>query len=917
MKALVKITLALLLVLFVYDLSAQKAPQDARVFRPGAASQYVTTLSDGSVGRKYPAVQDFIPSRNEAYQIGDFVKYNGEIYECLLQTTAAPDSPVVTPPGAAWEKKFGFDIARVADYDKLGTFTGEQDAVFVTDETTGGLFKKDATATVADGGVVPVIGWRRVSTPNEYNPIWYGAKASSSELDTAQNTSIIQGILDATPAGRIIRVPSGLWYDWTKLNIPDFTMIYDDSGFDIASGSLGLPQSYTRTIARTNDQTNLTNGNTQWITADYHPAYGVQNIAEPGTANARASTIMWQKSGNSLFSYGTQLVQELTDLASARFSILSYNNTGSGQVNSKAVLSFTHSYDRDRVGAMGFNIQEPSDASYEYGVAGVPPNADASDPTWLAKNMVTYKSLPQDGTGRFDMLWRPGVQDFWHRRIVRSNQVEHIYPGADGMRQFFANGTIFTENDATQYGSKEKITNMANSTSDIGVLYNNSTYTNANNTTGGVAKTLPEAIEGRVIRFIVVQPQNLRLVPEAGDKFVDRPVGEYMQSRTPGSSIEILCHEDGVWSFKRTGVWENESSGLSEVVDAIPNHILNQSYSQFETVRATDGQVYFANTTTVTAPGSADWTLSGTQNIDVLGSRIRLSGGGEVQVTGQNGITVSSTVSDEIVLDASAIPWRDGGASGTAVLTSTGNTFARIEQPDGDPLVLMGDLGTGDDGSLFLYDNGTLKTRLRAGLGSYFGNSLSINKTTEPATGVALDVEGVIALNNNNVTGLSGSSQAGEAVEHQQFLDSLNKFRPIVVKLNNDSTRTSNAVQAFDLLSINGIPAGTYTVEVDLRYQSDNAAGGISYSWNTTNIDAALSGYVRNNAADNQADGWTATVTDGIRDADKLHIVRIVGDLEVDAVAGDFVFKFGTNGTGNVTLLKGSTITLKPKNSFQ
>lgn len=103
--------LLILCLLISFGVDAQKAPADSRVFRPGAVGQILTTLPDGSIGRVYPAVQDFVPSRTEAYQIDDVVLYNGLFYRAILQTTTAPGAAFSTPPGPAW---VAFDTDAIA-----------------------------------------------------------------------------------------------------------------------------------------------------------------------------------------------------------------------------------------------------------------------------------------------------------------------------------------------------------------------------------------------------------------------------------------------------------------------------------------------------------------------------------------------------------------------------------------------------------------------------------------------------------------------------------------------------------------------------------------------------------------------------------------------------------------------------------
>lgn len=100
------------------------------------------------------------------------------------------------------------ETAIVADYTELGSFSGTEDIVIVSDALTGGTFIRDASATTVDGGIVPVSGWRRQFN-GATNAKWFGVNGDGITDNTQAFANAISYI-DGKGGGRLY-IPEGVY----------------------------------------------------------------------------------------------------------------------------------------------------------------------------------------------------------------------------------------------------------------------------------------------------------------------------------------------------------------------------------------------------------------------------------------------------------------------------------------------------------------------------------------------------------------------------------------------------------------------------------------------------------------------------------------------------------------------------------
>lgn len=460
------------------------------------------------------------------------------------------------------------EVVNVDSYESLATVP-ESEKIAVVGLHNGGVFRRDPNAITPDGGIVPVAGWKRVFN----GPIdlgWYKVSTNYESSDMETNTTIISNVIQNNP-GETYRIPPGCVYNWVDIHdeLPDYTKIIDDSGYDYTNSGSNDRQSYTRVINRTTENTGATNGNTFWLTGGYHPAYMIQNLGEINTTDARASLVMWQRDEGDLYKVGTQFGQEFTEEGEYWNRLIQYHRyTENGELfNGKSVLNIRHALDTINAGATGFNVDPDLGASYDFGLAGM-----RSSNGFYAKNLIRYQTLPETSVGGFIDIWRVGTggnSDVYFRRNIfpSLNEIQYVYNTSGLSKSEFYTGTKIVTEDSTgaRYGARIKVVDMVASNANIGNTYSKAFYTNANNTAGGVAKNLPPATRGLELSFVSRNPTTFRLVPASGDRYVDRPAGEWMQTNETGATIFLFCVEDGVWHFRRTGHWTNQTAnGYSE-----------------------------------------------------------------------------------------------------------------------------------------------------------------------------------------------------------------------------------------------------------------------------------------------------------------------------------------------------------------
>ena len=91
----------LLLLLLTIQVAAQRAPTNARAFRPDVPGSMKGTNAAGQVDDVFPAIQTFIPNRGQDYLVGEIVLFEGNAYEVLVETQQSP-----TEASGSWKLRF-------------------------------------------------------------------------------------------------------------------------------------------------------------------------------------------------------------------------------------------------------------------------------------------------------------------------------------------------------------------------------------------------------------------------------------------------------------------------------------------------------------------------------------------------------------------------------------------------------------------------------------------------------------------------------------------------------------------------------------------------------------------------------------------------------------------------------------------
>jgi len=234
---------------------------------------------------------------------------------------------------------------------------------------------------------------------NIVSAVSFGAKKTALTADIVANTTAVQ---NAVNAAKNIFVPLDVWYDWSNITLPDQSRITDESGYD-AKASSGREQSYRRILQRTSDNTGQTNGNSEVLTGEYHPAYYVHSLAPVPSAGARSSLVLWSGTTSAPFRYGTQFTQNLTVSGKPEIELNGYDNVASPSV-STAVMRIAHPSDEDNSGSFSHNRAITPGFTFDFGLAGLSRIAN-----WLTKNYTGAFSLPSGSTAKHSLLFRKGT----------------------------------------------------------------------------------------------------------------------------------------------------------------------------------------------------------------------------------------------------------------------------------------------------------------------------------------------------------------------------------------------------------------------------------------------------------------------------------------------------------------------------
>ena len=132
-------------------------------------------------------------------------------YNCRLAIDTTSGTPYWLDETGTWvavdtsqTNELDNETAVLPSYSKLETYTGEEETAIITDDLMGGLFRRDPSATVVDGGVVVAAGWRRIFEGN-VKAIWFGVNPNdqdddSSAFEAASATAVQLGVPVELPA---------------------------------------------------------------------------------------------------------------------------------------------------------------------------------------------------------------------------------------------------------------------------------------------------------------------------------------------------------------------------------------------------------------------------------------------------------------------------------------------------------------------------------------------------------------------------------------------------------------------------------------------------------------------------------------------------------------------------------------------
>lgn len=385
-------------------------------------------------------------------------------------------------------------------------------------------------------------GQGRWIVQGDISPIFFGAIASFALEDIKTNTTAIQAANDAIgDLPSTIKIPSGVYYDWRKISLCDQTTIIDNSGYD-AAASTGRIQAYTRYYHRTSGSTGRTNGNTFWLTADYHPAYVTHTIALESEKGARGSFINWIGTKASPTRLGTQWGTDFTG-DNKEIVIAGYDNTTSPVIATK-LLKIAHPNDHENSGATSFGGDLISGYTQNIYLAGLFRNRDR-----LTKNMVLAKTLPPLSSAKIDQLWLRG-KDVIHREQFGDEVKRFFYKPKIDRHNFEA---IRVSQIGEQSGGLDLHIDLEASDSGIPETFINRTIYNNRLFTKSHIKSTPFPSKGDSFKIIIASEHGLRLTTPTEGKFVSGITS--MQSNTPGSFIEFYCYLNGTWAFNRSGTW--------------------------------------------------------------------------------------------------------------------------------------------------------------------------------------------------------------------------------------------------------------------------------------------------------------------------------------------------------------------------
>jgi len=349
-----------------------------------------------------------------------------------------------------------------------------------------------------------------------------------------------------------IVINKGIAFSYTSLTtyldtkFTDYT-IHDNSGWDNYKTE-DYPNGHftgrVRKIVKTNDVENK-NAHEFEIAGRYHPALIIRNY---DTSDNEIQASLGFRVGNS----------SNWRLGMGR----KRNGAADGTMENDFLLAFGPNLSSKLLlqsnGQYGFNTEFREDYSYTFHNVRDLNN----DPDIFEENQDNKLLFIADPEGKNELVFS--------NRIGSSFQEKARFI-VDNTGEASLTADSFNIN-STLYGYKREIINSSNGYN-INENESQKVFTNKD-ASNGYAFNLPNAKVGLSFRFVVLASHNLSITYQSNDEI--RCLDNYLASNKKGSSIELLCVENGVWEIGYNyGKWEsykvlnNDTSGNQYEIDVI------------------------------------------------------------------------------------------------------------------------------------------------------------------------------------------------------------------------------------------------------------------------------------------------------------------------------------------------------------
>ncbi|MBC3229586.1 hypothetical protein [Serratia fonticola] len=328
------------------------------------------------------------------------------------------------------------------------------------------------------------------------------------------NTELIQKIINSMDKG-IITIENGcLWREKSILLKNDVQLI-DFSGFNSESDQWG---GQIKFILKTSEPEKK-NANEIVIKSNHHPALVVDNT---GGGIASRSSVVFRYEGSTRWALGQGISDSDQDfrIAGGKWSPLAGR--------------FYISWNGD---SMSWNAPLLDDVNYHFGCR-----------SWSGNIIARYSARKYYGT-----------EFQFHTNVGRNTyvQCQRVCYNSDGTIDFYqlGNKTLSIGVGGELFSNRKKIIHQTS------LCFLNEFDSNVTHTNKGGEKTvvfiLPKAQEGLVYTFLVVNSFGIIVKLKKGEIFRATLNKVKLQSKAIGSSVMIICVEDGIWDIlSQYGDWE-------------------------------------------------------------------------------------------------------------------------------------------------------------------------------------------------------------------------------------------------------------------------------------------------------------------------------------------------------------------------